>query len=432
VPLQLNQQREGGEPSSNEAPEDKGRPIAQEAVPINLCAGHPLLACPDLREQLAGLLGIQDQLFSKPNRGPNPKNRPAPPNRSNRLSIRLNPNQGRGKRALTISSRETNQKQNKTNGFHTSNTAINMSLSWEKTVFQKRPSKQVTKTKRNIVVKSAKDMPTDDGKNKLVNTRNFGLSIGVNVAIKRPNMCDCLVDRKRRIIMAFTPRASCTLAVSMFIHHMGLYQEAKEVSDWIHHYRRTVLEKKPQYIANAKDWENPHIIKIKVVRNPYYRAVSCYTHFIRSIDSNLSFEQYLISMLENRIDDLNNHELMIRDYHGKSQRTQWDHSINHIVKVEQLERELKLLDYRYNTSMLDSYQSVRAGNSHIMTKDHQIKEFVGEKEGNFFRRPNREFKIPDYQYFYNQRVRCLVEKLYGDDIRYFNYEWPFAAGEVAS
>ena len=238
-------------------------------------------------------------------------------------------------------------------------------------------------------------------------------------------MHDCLIDRKKNLIMAFTPRATCTLAVSMFIHHMGLYSKAKEMSDWIHHFRGNVLERQPSYVATGKDWENPSMVKFKVVRNPYYRAVSSYTHFIRSTSSNQSFEEYLVSLLEKNPSNLSSHELTVRDYHSKPQHNKFDKSINHIVKVENIEKDLKLIDYRCKTSLYDSYLAVKNTDSHIMIKDRSITDYVGKKEGEFFRLPNREFLIPDYQYFYNETSRKLVERLYDDDIKYFNYEWPF-------
>jgi len=281
----------------------------------------------------------------------------------------------------------------------------------------------------------SRSIPT--GRN-TASVRKFPLIEGTHGALQRhptslrtrtrdaSNINDCLIDRTRKIIMSYTPRASCTLAVSLFVHHMGLYREAKIISDWIHNYRLNVLEKKPQFMATIRDWENSQMIRIKVVRNPYYRAVSSYTHFIRAVgSSNQSFEEYLSSIMQKKADNLNAHELSVREYHSKPQRTRFDHLVNHIIKVENIGEELKLVDYRYNTTLHQSYLEVKKSNSHIMTKNYKIKEFVGFHRAEFFRLPNREFNIPDYKHFYNRRIRQLVEEIYGDDIKYFGYAYPW-------
>lgn len=245
----------------------------------------------------------------------------------------------------------------------------------------------------------------------------------------QPNqlITDCLIDRKHKIIMLFTPRASCTLVAAIFIHHLGLYLEAMSISSWIHQYRRTVLEKKTINLTIDKDLKNPNLTKIKTVRNPYFRAVSSYTHFIRSIANvNSSFEEYLVDILENRPANLTNKQLIIRTYHSKIQRNKnTDHLVNHFIKIENIEEELKLIDYRYKTSFYNSYLAVRDNNSHIVDKDKSVRDYVGDKEGNYFRLPNQKFRIPDYLYFYNKKTKFLVDQIYGDDIKYFGYKWPF-------
>ena len=86
-----------------------------------------------------------------------------------------------------------------------------------------------------------------------------------------------MIDRKAKLVMAWTPRAACTLAVSIFVDHLGRLPEAQEYeSGFIHSFRQEVLG--PAYVATEGDLANASLFKLKIVRNPYARAVSSYSH----------------------------------------------------------------------------------------------------------------------------------------------------------
>ena len=236
---------------------------------------------------------------------------------------------------------------------------------------------------------------------------------------------DCLIDRERKIIIAFTPRASCTVVSSFFIHHMGLYEQAKEMSGWIHNFRGAVLNTHKKYVPSVSDWQDQNILKVKVVRNPYLRAVSSYTHHIRTSCSNRSFEEYLKDLLIGDTAELPNDQVKTRNYHAKQQYSQIDKSVNEIVKIEEVESRLKKIDQRYGSDLLNSYLIVKRSDSHIMGKDLSIKEYTGDKPGNFYRVGFKKYRIPDYLYFYNQTTKHLVEQLYREDISKYGYSYPF-------
>ena len=80
-----------------------------------------------------------------------------------------------------------------------------------------------------------------------------------------------MVDRKAKLVMAWTPRAACTLSVSIFVDHLGRLAEAQAYEDgFIHSFRQDVLG--PAYVATEADLANASLFKLKIVRNPYPQA----------------------------------------------------------------------------------------------------------------------------------------------------------------
>ena len=80
-----------------------------------------------------------------------------------------------------------------------------------------------------------------------------------------------MIDRKAKLVMAWTPRAACTLSVSIFVDHLGRLAEAQAYEDgFIHSFRQDVLG--PAYVATEADLANASLFKLKIVRNPYPQA----------------------------------------------------------------------------------------------------------------------------------------------------------------
>ena len=86
-----------------------------------------------------------------------------------------------------------------------------------------------------------------------------------------------MIDRRAKLVMAWTPRAACTLSVSIFVDHLGRLQQAQQYEGgFIHSFRQDILG--PTYVATEGDLEDKSLFKLKIVRNPYARAVSSYSH----------------------------------------------------------------------------------------------------------------------------------------------------------
>eukprot|EP01040_Poterioochromonas_malhamensis_P015582 gene15582-17465_t len=85
-----------------------------------------------------------------------------------------------------------------------------------------------------------------------------------------------LIDTNRKILMEFTPKASCTSAVVGFLKAMGLKQMVHYIG-WPHDFREHNFRISCGR-ATACHYLDPQWYRWKVVRNPYDRAVSNYLY----------------------------------------------------------------------------------------------------------------------------------------------------------
>ena len=98
-----------------------------------------------------------------------------------------------------------------------------------------------------------------------------------------------LVDRYDGILVGWTPRAGCSGVVKSLFQHMDVDEQSKSLHPWVHDYRQQEFREaygNVQFseLLNA-DPRRP-LLRLKFVRNPYYRAVSSYEHFILSLENN--------------------------------------------------------------------------------------------------------------------------------------------------
>ena len=91
-----------------------------------------------------------------------------------------------------------------------------------------------------------------------------------------------LIDPARHVVMGWSARAACTLAVSVFLDHLGLLDEAWAYDSFVHNYRTQKLDPRFKVRPLGNDSQLSHRHKetssFKIVRNPYARAVSIYSH----------------------------------------------------------------------------------------------------------------------------------------------------------
>ena len=235
---------------------------------------------------------------------------------------------------------------------------------------------------------------------------------------KISNDANALIDNQSKVIMFWTPRAACTASVSMFYKNMKIFDDVIKKHKWIHDHRPIFYKQFGR--INNQLVADPQYFKFKMVRDPYKRAVSTYFVLVSNLHRgkvrfDISFMEYL-KRIKNGFDfgpSIN--------YHSIKQTSNWDKFMDKIVKIENVGLGLQEIDTKCKTQFKQSYDYItKSQNDHVRVKNTKINYFVGNmKASNIIK------LSPDYVWFYNEKIRKLVEDIYGQDIVNYGYEYPF-------
>lgn len=263
---------------------------------------------------------------------------------------------------------------------------------------------------------------------------------------------NCLRSEKTKEIFYTTEKSNCTEVVALFFHRCGLLEEALTYSNWIHDYRWNKYV--PSYPTSLHDLgANSCYKKIKFVRCPYDRAVSCYFQYCRSpsinnykptatatsitkrlpkviaLDvrqkppSDLSFYDFL-RLMKTLYKTLNRQpDSGIPDPHITTQSLQAEqsHQIvwNHVIHVENMKNELAMIGI-HNLSQLQSFEN-------NLKKQHWNKTSTPVKHvPSLSKKPFHMITIKNVNYadFYDEECKSLVEQLYRIDFQcHPEYTW---------
>ena len=241
----------------------------------------------------------------------------------------------------------------------------------------------------------------------------------------RSLLCDLtklVFDDKNKIIMDWSCKCGCSIAVGMMFKHLGLLDEVMKKNKRIHAYRR--LTYTPHHRVNRTTLCNKDNYLFKVVRNPYTRAVSSYLHVCgrpklnllaqKNPDSykTLSFRQFII-LLEgmNVKHDIDPHcRVQTKNYERRNLRQPV------ICKLESFAQDIEKINTECNVNF--SLEGVTA--HHHAKKDVEKKTLCVDHSFENF-----DGAYPNYNYFYDQVVFEKVTQLYKEDIERYEYDFPW-------
>lgn len=243
----------------------------------------------------------------------------------------------------------------------------------------------------------------------------------------RSIFCDLdklVFDEENNIIMDWSCKCGCSIAVSMMFQYLGLLEQAKnsKKKQWVHAYRRFTYT--PKHPVNRKALCNKKNFLFKVVRNPYTRVVSSYIHVCRYFKRDLlqlkamndykklTFRQFL-ALLESRnvkFDSDPHCRMQTKNYERKNLRQPV------ICKLETLARDIKEVNAACNVDF--SLEGLTA--HHHAKRDMASADFCGDQAFEVF-----SGIYPDYNYFYDQEIFERVTQLYKEDIERYGYEFPW-------
>lgn len=210
-----------------------------------------------------------------------------------------------------------------------------------------------------------------------------------------------------KFIIDWTPKAGCSVICKIFFEYMDILEEALKYSSWIHNYREKYYYAKYGRVNNTQLLSNK-IIKIKFVRNPYSRAVSSFLHVMKTKlkklfnNEDMSFYTFLLNLKRKKYPSNSHYNLQMINSEKKN-------TFNHIIKIENLEKEIKNLNKRFNLNLNYDFTSTH----------HIIKERINIDVSSV--KFSQILKIPNYNNFYDKKTKVLVDEIYKADIIRYNY-----------
>jgi hypothetical protein len=246
-----------------------------------------------------------------------------------------------------------------------------------------------------------------------------------------------LYSQKNKLVVFWNGKAGCSFITKWFFFQCDLLEEAINYNPWIHDYRNQVFTKKENYITNLSDaLFDKSVTKIKLVRNPYARAVSAYFAVNTYFENNRKFDLFhkterpkIFNFLKRKEDegfsfnefiDFLSHDESI-DTHFIKQTHQLEKTkvftFHKIIKLENIRDELSKLENELNLKS-SSHLNFR-NSSHNVTYSKESHSFCGNNVFEFHRSP--DLVIPPFKSFYNSSIQKKVLQLYKEDFINYNY-----------
>lgn len=241
---------------------------------------------------------------------------------------------------------------------------------------------------------------------------------------------------KTNLLFGFTPKAGCSTIAKLFFynaedHELGRFLE------WPHRYRLDYQRKVPTKLSS---WLSQRPVKIKFVRDPFSRAVSCYTHMMRT-----KLIQYMVKIDDSAIrpysdgdkrsglpsfseflDWLETIRLEFANPHFGLQRIPFERSVfryDYVVKIEQMQERITEINASLDIP-LTVPDELLASRHHLARRGYDG-SFVGETPYYDLGISADGRNAPPYASFYNKRLAEKVRKLFRKDIELYHYQESF-------
>ncbi len=236
----------------------------------------------------------------------------------------------------------------------------------------------------------------------------------------------------KKLAVFFSAKSGCTFLVKWFFFQIGHLTAALDFNHFVHNYREKVYLNSDHFTKSENNFINTKgkdYLKIKVVRNPFERAVSSYIHFLGMLDKqhpeinnnfgigyekmNYSFADFLNLLSTINVNKCNVH--WRQQYQLIERRLKFDHIIDLNNSTEEL---LKLEDVYKLKKTSDITSLVQSGHHSSGKKTPANQQFCGYTAFAFAVKKNR----PDYKYFYNAALENQVRQIYQVDFEKYQFD----------
>ena len=242
------------------------------------------------------------------------------------------------------------------------------------------------------------------------------------------------------IVIYWSAKSGCSTITKWFFAQLDLLEEAYKYSNWIHNYRYEVFQEKQEYdTLLIKKIYNREVLIVKVVRNPFSRAVSSYFAVNTFFYNNRNFDKFqneerkkifiYLSKKNSQLSAFTFREFITylqakkrKNIHFLPQTHPSEDSklvkIDRLIKLENLQEDLIDIQNQLSFKKVD-FDKIFKSHHHVKYKDNN-NEFCGDYLFPYKR--SKDYIIPKYQNFYDQKLQDSVYELYLKDFQRYCYD----------
>lgn len=233
------------------------------------------------------------------------------------------------------------------------------------------------------------------------------------------------------IILFWSHRSGCTSLANWFFFQIGLYEEAMKYEPFIHYYEYEIYKNRLSYYKEL-EMELLRLKKhtIKLVRNPYKRAVSSFLILYNNPYASKQWEAIRLYFYNNKNDQkgisFKQFLYYVKEIGPKSSQLDQHFSqqyiedeekiINQYIKLEKFNKIIPNLEKEYG--LLSSDISLLTNSSHH--RSHQMIH-KGNYADNDITNPQFP-SLPTYRSFYDEEALKLVSEIFNDDFEAYGYK----------
>jgi len=231
------------------------------------------------------------------------------------------------------------------------------------------------------------------------------------------------------LAVMWSPKAACTTVITWAFQHNGLLKEALAFSPWIHRYRLRDYQKTERYLDRLRHLNAHSRYVVKVVRNPFERAVSSYVHAFRHDYEDTALREMLQRPVDRQqrfsfrefVRLLERSNLNRCNPHHRVQSTPLERHVlfgltpHRTIKIEDgLEQALGEIERQFNLPRTDFDDPVFR--SHHHTSRATTAELAADRTDLW------EPVLPPASAFYDDDLVARVAQLYAEDFRRYGYD----------
>lgn len=237
------------------------------------------------------------------------------------------------------------------------------------------------------------------------------------------------------IVVCWSAKSGCTTILKWFLYQNGLLDDAVKFNPWVQEYREKVFQFGEQYkidCTNIFQKRDPEKFIIKIIRDPYKRAVSSFLHFLRyaEISKNwllvkkleewklesgishqvgLSFFQFMLFILNQKANN-NILDPHIEDQYKKNQ----DPRVNQYIPIEELANRISIIENEFKLSNTNIFDLSLSVHNNLRGKKHSWPE-----DAAFYPATHdscTELGNPPNEIFLSRDLKILIKSVYINDI----------------